>query len=175
MDSLIKKKRFQSIIILFIFVFLWATNAQAGKVQIVEGTDIKVKFARDMEITSGKLQVGIPLLIHLAEPIVIGGKIIVEEGAEGTAEVLEVRTASKPGKPGYIKVGFVGLKAKGDYVTLDGSNIKLGGEIDAEGKGKKLLSWLFIFGLFIKGGEAVLPSDAIYTVHTAETIRLSND
>jgi hypothetical protein len=175
MDSLIKKKRFQSLIIIFIFAFLWASNAQAGKVQIVEGTEVKVKFDASMKISSGSLQKGIPLLIYLAESIVIGGKIIVEEGAMGTAEVLEVKEASKAGKPGYIKVSFVELTPKGDYVALDGSNIKLKGEIDAEGKGKKLLSWVFIFGLFIKGGQGVLPSDAIYTVYTAETIRLSND
>ena len=93
----------------------------------------------------------------------------------GKAEVLEVKSASKPGKPGYLKVGFVDIKPKGEYNTLDSASVKLKGEVEAKGKGKKLLSWLLIFGLFIKGGEATLPSDAIYTIYTAETIRFSND
>ncbi len=170
-----RKLRSRLLVTLVVFIFLCASLAQAGKVQIPEDTEVKVKFDLGMNISSGNLQQGIPLLIYLAKPVEIGGKIIIEEGAMGKAEVLEVKGASKPGKPGYLKVGFIEIKPKGDYKTLDGSNIKLKGEVEADGKGKKLLSWILIFGLFIKGGEATLPSDAVYTIHTAETIRLSND
>jgi hypothetical protein len=158
-----------------IALFFFAPIIQAGKIQIPEETPVKVRFDPSMKISSKTLQPGIPLLIYLAEPVEIGGKVIIEKGAMGKAEVLEVKHASKPGKPGYLKVGFISIKPKGEYNTLDGSSIKLAGEVEANGKGKKLLSWLFIFGLFIKGSEATLPSDAIYTVHTAETIRVSND
>lgn len=163
------------LVTILVFIFLCVPAVQAGKVQIPVDTEIKVKFDPVMNISSGNLQQGIPLLIYLAKPVEVGGKIILEEGAMGKAEVLEIKPASKPGKPGYLKVGFVDIKPNGDYKTLDGANIKLKGEVEANGKGKKLLSWIFIFGLFIKGGEATLPSDAIYTIHTAETIRLSND
>jgi hypothetical protein len=159
----------------FSALLLFAPVIHAGKVQIPEGTEVKVKFDPSMKINSKTLQPGIPLLIYLAEPVEIGGRVIIEKGAMGKAEVLDVKKASKPGKPGYLKVGFVDIRPKGEYNTLDSANIKLKGEVEAEGGGKKLLSLLFIFGLFIKGGEAVLPSDAIYTVRTAETIRLSND
>jgi len=159
----------------FIFVFLCVPVSKAGKVQIPEGTEVKVKFDPSMNISSRNLQPGIPLLIYLAQSIEVGGKVIVEEGAMGKAQVLEVKRASKPGKPGYLKVGFVSVEPKGEYNTTDGSDIKLKGEVEVNGKGKKLLSWIFIFGLFIKGGEAKLPSDATYTVFTAETVRLSND
>jgi hypothetical protein len=146
-------------------------GASAAKVQLVEGETVKVKFASGMEISSGRVQTGIPLLIYLAEPVIIGGKTIIEKGAE----VLEVKKASKPGKPGYIKIGFVELRPKGEYNTIGESKIKLAGEAEAEGKGKKLLSYLFIFGLFIKGGQAALPTNKIYSAKIAETIIMSSD
>jgi len=172
----IDKKMIMRIFLTAVFALLFIVpNIQAGKVQIPEDTEVKVKFDPGMKISSKLLQPGIPLLIYLAEPVEIGGKVIIEEGAMGKAEVLEVKGASKPGKPGYLKVAFVDIKPKGEYNTLDSAAIKLKGEVESEGGGKKLLSWLFIFGLFIKGGEATLPSDAIYTVQIGETVRLSND
>jgi hypothetical protein len=177
MEKKVKNRKLllRLLVTLVVFTFLCAPAVQAGKVQLDEGTEVKIKFDPGMNISSGNLQKGIPLLIYLAKPVEVGGKIILEEGAMGKAEVLEVMSASKPGKPGYLKVGFIDIKPNGDYKTLDGANVKLKGEVEVNGKGKKILSWIFIFGLFIRGGEATLPSDAIYTIHTAETIRLSND
>jgi len=165
----------KSVILMTLVALLIVPNAFGGKVQLPEGTEVKVRFDPEMKVSSGKLMKGIPLLIYLAEPIMIGGKTIVEEGSQGKAEVLEVREASKPGKPGYIKVGFVEIEPKGEYSTLDESNIKLSGEAEAEGKGKKLLSYLLIFGLFIKGGQAELPVDQVYTAKIKETIIMQSE
>lgn len=176
MDSLKVEKR-QGLLVIFISLFVLAMvpHAYAGKVLLPEETEVKVRFDPNMKVNSGELQKGIPLLIYLAESIKIGGKTIVEEGAQGKAEVLEVRKASKPGKPGYIKVGFVELEPKGEFAALDESKIQLSGEAEAGGKGKKLLSYLFIFGLFIKGGQAELPSDTVYTAQIKETIVMQSE
>ena len=153
-------------------VLLTAPVADAAKVQIPEGTAVKVSFPSTIKISSSELGEGIPILFNLAEPIEIGGKVIVEKGATGTAVVKEVKKAGKGGKPGKIVLEFVDLAPKGTFLTLDGENVKLKGVITAEGKGKKTLSYLFIFGLFIKGGQGEIPTDKIYTATVAESVIL---
>lgn len=168
-------KKFLIVAVALFCLLILNSAVFAGKVQLPEDTPVKVKFDSSMKINSGKVQEGIPLLIYLAEDIKIGGKTIVEAGAQGKAEVIEIKKSSKPGKPGFIKVAFRELDAKGEYKTLDGAPIKITGEIYAKGSGKKLLSYLFIFGLFIKGSQGEIKTDQIYNAKIAETIILQSE
>ncbi len=114
--------------------------------------------------------------IVLAEDIKIGGKTIVEKGAGGTAVVEEAVKASKPGKPGKIKVTFFDLETKGDYkaAALNGK-IMLAGSVSDEGGGRKIISWIFILGLFIKGGQGEIDTALDYTATVAESIILESN
>ncbi len=147
----------------------------AAKVQLPEGTAIKVKFDPSVTISSGESVAGVPILIRLAEPITIAGQVIVDEGATGTAEIVEVEKAARGGKPGKISVKFVDLETKGVFKAPDDGRIKLSGLVEGKGKGKKTLSYLFIFGLFIKGGQGELPTNQIYTATVAESIILESE
>jgi hypothetical protein len=160
--------------IILTFVVFAATTVPAGTIEVPKGREVKLKFPSDIKITSGNVSEGIPIVCYLAEPIDIGGVIVVEEGAQGTATVKEVVKPSKPGKPGSIKIEFTGLDAKGEYKFLSESKIKLTGTAEAVGKGKKTLSYLLIFGLFIKGGNAVIPTNVIYPAQVAESIYMEN-
>ena len=169
------RKRFTGpVMVLTLFIFLLSAAVQAGTIQLPKGMDVKVKFAPGMKISSGELSKDVPLLIYLAEPIKIGNTTIVEEGAQGTAKVVDVKKAGKGGKPGYIKVAFVDLETKGEYRSPDNSRIKLEGEIENAGKGRKTLSYLFIFGLFIKGKQGVINPDVVYNAKVAESIILES-
>nr|MBN2276500.1 hypothetical protein [candidate division Zixibacteria bacterium] len=163
------------VVIAALLVLLTASGAWAGKTQIPQGQKVKVRFNQNMVISSGKLMKGLPLLIELAEPIVIGGKTIVEAGAEGKAEVVDVREASKPGKPGYLKIAFTELSPKGEYKSKDGAKIIIKGEQEATGKPKKLMSWLFCLGLFISGTEATLDVNKTYEAEVVEAIILQSE
>ncbi len=166
-----KRNAMKLITLVLSLLFLFsATVANAGKVTLVEGTAVKVRFDPNMKITSGKLGKGIPLLIYLAEDIKVGGITIVEAGAEGKAEVLEVIPASRPSKGGSIKVGFTELTPKGEYNTLDGSGIKLGGTIEAKGKNKKYMIFLLGIGLLLKGGQGEIDTGKTYEAQIKETI-----
>jgi hypothetical protein len=158
--------------VIVLVVMLLVSAAYAAKVQVPEGTEVKIKFPSSIKISSGELGTGVPLLFSLAEPISVGGKVIIEKGAEGTAVVKESVKNGRGGKPGKIVVEFVDLATKGAFKTLDDSRIKLVGEVSAEGKGKKLLSYLFIFGLFIKGGQGELSNKDVYTAQVAESVIL---
>ena len=109
-----------------------------------------------------------------AEDVKIGGITIVEAGATGTAEVKEAIAASKPGNPGKIVLAFTDLEPKGQYISIEGSKIKLSGEIEEEGGGRKILSLLFILGLFIKGGEGEVDTALEYEATVEETIILES-
>lgn len=157
-------------LILTLSFLLSATVVNAGKVTLVEGTPVKVRFDPNMKISSGKLEKGIPLLIYLAEDIKVGGITIVEAGAEGKAEVLEVVPASRPSTGGSIKVGFIELTPKGEYSTLDVSGIKLSGTTEAKGKNKKYMIFLLGIGLLLKGGQGEIDTSKTYEAQIKETI-----
>ncbi len=169
------KVAFLIVLMVFIASIFSANIALAGKIMIPQGTEVKVRFDPNMKISSKTTSEGIPLLINLAEPIAIGGVTIVEKGAVGTANVAKAEKAGKGGKAGFIKIEFASLDAKGDFKLPEGSKIKLSGSIEDKGKGKKILSWLFIFGLFIKGGEGTIAADQFYTATVAENIILESE
>jgi hypothetical protein len=146
----------------------------AGRVAVPEGTPIKVKFDSTKQVNSGKLQAGDTISISLVEGIAIGGKTIVEAGATGIATVKEAVRASKPGKPGKIVMSFVELSPKGSYRSKDGSMIKLSGVAEDKGGGRKIISWLFILGLLIKGGQGDIDTALEYPATIGETIILES-
>lgn len=164
---------FTALCLIFIIVFM-SLSVSAGVVEIGKGKEVKLKFPAGIQITSGNVTPGIPIVCYLAEPIIEGGVVVVEEGAQATASVVSAEPAKKGGKPGKIKLEFISLDPKGEYKLVTEPKIKLGGTIEKEGKGKKFLSYLFIFGLFIKGGQGSIATDMIYTVKVAESVYLEN-
>jgi hypothetical protein len=163
------------VIIALCLTILIAGNSFAGKIMIPEGKEIKVRFDPNMEINSSNVSEGVPLLINLAEPIDIGGVIVVEKGAPGTATVVEVKKHGMVGKPGYIKIEFVDLEAKGEYQAPEGEKIKLSGFAEHKGKKKTFISILLGFGLLIKGGKGEISTTEYYTATVAESIILESE
>lgn len=175
MDMRIQGRYFApGVIGVVLLCLLGAVAVQAGTIQLPKGTKAKLKFPDGLNISSKSVSPGIPIICYLVEPLEVGGITLVEAGAQGTATVAEVQPAKKGGKPGFIKIEFASLDAKGEYRLLTDSKIKLSGTQEKKGKGKKLLSYLFIFGLFIKGSEGVIPTNVVYTAEVAESIVLEN-
>lgn len=165
-------KAVRLIALMILFSSLLAAGVANAKVVLPEGTEIKIKFDPAVKVHSGKLQPGIILTILLAEDIKIGGKTIIEAGAVGKAKVEEIVEAARVGKPGYIKVSFMDLEPKGGYKTISGENIKLAGVVEGKGKGRKVLSLLFILGLFIKGSPGEIDTAQEYPASISETVVL---
>ncbi len=166
---------YKKIAALFILAVIISVPAHAGKISIPAGTEIQVIFDPNIDLTSNRVEEGVPVLINLYKPIEIGGVTIVEKGAPGTARVVEVKKNGRVGKPGYIKVEFESLGPKGAFVPVEeGQKIKLEGSVENKGGGKKLLSIILGFGLIIKGGQGKIDTSVPYTAKTAETIILEN-
>lgn len=165
-------KKISALLILAVVLF---APAHAGKISIPAGTEIQVIFDPNIELTSNRVEEGVPVLINLYKPIEIGGVTIVEKGAPGTARVVEVKKNGKVGKAGYIKVDFESLDPKGAFVPVkEGEKIKLEGSVENKGGGKKLLSLILGFGLIIKGGQGKIDTGVPYPAKVAETIILEN-
>ena len=172
----IHKSGFLAIALLGLAVLLAVQVAHAATFQLPAGTEVKLKFNADAKISSGEMETGTILAVTLVEPIRIGEVLLVAAGASGTAVVTEVEKASAPGKPGKIVVEFTELGTRGGFRTVDGSPLKLAGKIEKVGKGKKILAYVTIVGIFlIKGGQGEIDTNEIYTATIGETVVLQSD
>jgi len=136
------------------------------------GTEVKLRLVSGTKVSSNDLVQGDSIHVVLIEPVVLDDSTIVEIGAHGRAIVAESVRSGRGGKPGYIKVRFANLFPKGVFKTTDGSPILLSGEIENKGKSRKILSWIFVAGLLIKGGNGELDTESPYTARISETIKL---
>jgi hypothetical protein len=135
------------------------------------GTELQVVFEQD--VSSKYVKPGDLVPIRLKGAIDFGGIEVVKDGATGSARVKSVKPAGKPGKAGRVEVELLELEPKGAYQAEDNAKIELkatDGTIVAEGKGRKFLSWLFIFGLLIKGSEGVIAADVPFKATVKEDI-----
>ena len=167
--------RTMAVAVLVIFL-CGVSSLQAATLQLAKGTEVKVKFAPGIDISSKTLQKDTPLIFNLAEPVTLGSKVLIEGGAQGTAKVVDVKKAGGGGKAGYIKVEFVDLETRGEYNTADGSKIKLTGSIEDQGKksGAASIMRIILIGFLMKGGQGEIDSDQVYTATVAETVVLES-
>jgi len=152
-----------------------AGSAVRADIELPQGTEVDIAFSQD--VSSKYVAPGDLVPIHTTAPITFGGFTVVREGAPGTARVKSVEPAGRGGKAGKLEIELVDLDPAGFYEAEGDQRIMLKAvdPIKAEGKGKKLLSYLFIFGLFIKGGQAEIPADTVYKAVVADNIVILMD
>lgn len=149
-------------------------DLSATVVRLNKGTEVKIQFTYDGNVSSGEFDEGDSVDIALTEPIIMDDSTIVEKGAAGKAVVTKVEKSGKGGKPGYIKVIFVSLQPKGAFITDDDAPILISGEVENKGSSKKTCSYIAFFGLFVKGGNGEIDKDAVYTATITESIKLKS-
>ena len=144
-------------------------------IELPQGHEVEIVFSQD--VSSRYVAPGDLVPIRLNAPIEIGGFTVVEAGTPGSARVKSVEAAGRGGKPGSIVVELLELESDGHYEAEGDKTIMLKAvdEISAEGKSKKLLSWLLIFGLFIKGSQGEIPADQPFKAEIAEDIVILMD
>jgi len=164
------KKQFV-IVLAVLTVIVFAGSGVRADIMVPAGTNLTVAF--DQDVSSKYVKPGDLIPIRLMAPVSIGGLEIVKSGCKGSARVKSVKPAGKGGSPGSVEVELLELEPNGSYATSDGTKVQLiraEGTIKAEGKGKKTLSYLFILGLFIKGGQGVIPADQPIDAQVAQDI-----
>ena len=156
-----------------IFVSILVASPAPAAVQLPAGMEIKVEFVQD--VSSKYVKPGDLAPIKLVEDIGVGGITLVKAGAMGTARVAKVEKSGKPGKPGSLELQLVEIESEGAYKTVDGAKIQLEateGPIIAKGKSKKTMSYIFIFGLFIKGTDGVIPAGHVVTAKVKSDVMI---
>ncbi len=153
-----------------------ASSVEAA-IELPAGTEVQIVFAQDVSskyVTPGQL-----VQIHLRGPVDVGGVAVVKDGAKGSARVKSVKPAGKGGKAGRVEVVLIELEPNGAYkaegdkkIALEAITADKTGTIEAEGKSRKTLSWVFIFGLFFKGTEGVIPADKPFPAKVKEDVIL---
>jgi hypothetical protein len=155
---------------------LFVGQAVLAQIQLPAGTEVQIVF--DQAVSSKTAKVGDVVKYHLKNAISVGGVQLVKAGAKGEAKVKAVEKAGKPGKPGKLELDLGGLEPDNAYKSTTGEKIYLQGKdgnVVLKGKGKKILSYLLIFGLFIKGGQGAVAAGAEMPANVKANIDLMAD
>jgi hypothetical protein len=165
--------RWQKVSLASLAVLAFALMATGVKADVILSAGTKVQIVFEQDVSSKYVTPGDLIPIRLYGAVDYGGITAVKDGAKGSARVKSVKPAGKGGKPGRVEVVLVELEPNGSYKAEGDKKIALKAiddPITAEGKGRKTLSYLFIFGLFIKGTEGVIPADEPFPAEIAEEI-----
>ncbi|MDH3889900.1 MAG: hypothetical protein OEV49_02350 [candidate division Zixibacteria bacterium] len=151
------------------------TGNVSADIELPAGHAVEIVFSQD--VSSKYVAPGDLVPIRLSSPITFGGFTVVKEGTSGSARVKSVTPAGRGGKPGSIELELLELEPGSSYEAEGDKKIMLKAvdEISAAGKSKKLVSWLLIFGLFIKGGQGEIPADQPFKAEIAEDIVILMD
>jgi hypothetical protein len=162
-------------VILAVALMMAASPVVRADIELPAGTEVEIVFSQD--VSSKYVAPGELVPIKLNAPITFGGFTVVKEGAPGSARVKSVTPAGRGGKPGRVELELLELEPAGFYEAEGDKKImlKAADEISAEGKGQKLLSWVLIFGLFIKGGQGEIPADQPFKATVVEDIIIMMD
>jgi hypothetical protein len=145
-----------------------------GKVQVDSGQTVKLHVAPGHAVTSDLAMVGDTVPLVLAEQVKIGLTIVFDANTTGKAVVTSVGMRGKAGKAGSITLRVIELGAASPYRPNPPGSIKLEGSAARQGQGRKFLSLLAGFGLFVRGGPGEFgPSDTI-SARTVGDVILEN-
>lgn len=98
--------------------------------------------------------------IRTAEPILLDGKVLVPQGTEGFAEVIQASKARMMGKGGELVLGLPFLELKGQRIPL--KRMRYG---PSTGKGNDMLTTVAVAsiglpGMLISGGNVDISAGA---------------
>lgn len=122
------------------------------------GTEVALKMSEELTTNGKKLRVGQRFRMEVAEPVSVGGNVVIPAGSPATGEVTEVRNKGMWGKSGAINARVL-------YVQVNGRQIRLSGSLDDKGKTGTAgvvaaVALLPVAGFFTTGTSALIPIGA---------------
>jgi len=122
------------------------------------GTPVPLRMSEALTTEGKKLRVGQRFQMEVAEPVTIGGRVVIPAGSPATGEVTDVRNKGMWGKSG-------GINARVLFVRVDGRQIRLTGQTDDKGVTGTAgvvgaLVVVPIAGFFVTGTSARIPLGA---------------
>jgi hypothetical protein len=141
-----------------------------GEVVLPDGTEVKLRLVE--KISSSKVQVDDIIRFEAVEAVLVDGKTVIAEGAEGAGKVTEAKKGKSFGRSGNLAFTI-------DYVkAVDGQHVRLRTSKEVEGDeryaGAAVASLIFLpAGLFIKGKDVVADAGKEYTIYIAGNRRIN--
>lgn len=135
------------------------------------GTEVSLKMREELSTLGKKLRVGQRFQMEVAEPVTVGGQIVIPVGSPATGEVTEVRNKGMWGKSGYINGRVL-------YAQVNGRQIRLTGSLDDKGKTGTAgvvasVALVPLAGFFVTGTSAVIPVGAPVRAFVDEDIAVA--
>jgi hypothetical protein len=94
-----------------------AATQPAPTILAAKGTAVIIEI--DDRLNSSTAKIGDTFRLHLAEPLIVDGKVVAAAGATGGGEVINASRANIGGRPGELT-----LMAR--YLEIDGQRVKIG-------------------------------------------------
>jgi hypothetical protein len=148
-------------VIISLLSFQFAAFAQAQKVKLEEGSQIRLRLMESL--SSATAQVGQTIAFEVLDPIVVEGTVVVAEGAPAWATIIEAANKKSFGRAGKLSFRL-------DYVkAVDGSKIPLRASSVNKGQGRGATSTAIIaasalfflpaapIGMMVKGKNVDIP------------------
>ncbi|MEA2095618.1 MAG: hypothetical protein U9P73_02845 [Candidatus Cloacimonadota bacterium] len=153
------KKRNLNVVSMVVVIFLLLQNAiPLLALTVPVGTIIQLEVSNT--ISSTNAYVGQKVNFKVLNDVAIAGNLVVKGGARAFGKIVSVDNSGMLGKPGNLSIQLTRVTA------VDGSNIPISANSVLKGEDKSgtaiiVTLILCIFGLFIKGGDAVLQAGSI--------------
>jgi hypothetical protein len=163
----------KKIITLTMLIIMGIASSQTAQTvqELYEGTMVKARLRET--IKGGSVEVGQKIDFELADPIIVGDRVVVKPGAKISGSITEARSSGVLGRKGK-------LEFKIEYLYLDnGQVVKLTSNQKSNLKGDGLLvasAAILVapVALFIVGKGAKFEAGKVFDCYVSETIILKN-
>lgn len=132
------------------------------------GTRVSLRTMEELTTQGRRLRVGQHFNLQVAEPVLVGGQIVIPAGSPAVGEITEVRNKGMWGKSGHLTAQLL-------YVSVNGRQIRLTGTFDDKGVtgtagvvGAAVL--IPVAGFFMTGTSARVPLGAAVNGFIGEDI-----
>ena len=122
------------------------------------GTPIVLKMAEGLTTKGKDLRAGYRFQLEVAEPVMMGGQVVIPAGSPATGEVTDVRNKGMWGKSGRINARVLFVRANGRQIRLTGQLDDKG--VTGTGGVVAAVAFLPVAGFFTTGTSAKIPMGA---------------
>ena len=147
---------------------MFLTIVHADQVTLKEGTIIILKTMD--HLTPKDVSKGDVVKCIVDEDVIVDGSIVIPEGAIATGDVSSSEEATFMGQPGKLGITAKTVKA------IDQQIVQIRGYLQKSGKDKTVkagvIAYICLFGLFMKGEEAVIPQGSLIRAYVDKTVTI---
>lgn len=135
------------------------------------GTTVPLRVVEPLTTKGKKLKVGHRFRLQVSEAVMLNDQVVIPSGSPAMGEVTDIRNKGMWGKSGKINARIL-------YVTVNGRQIRLSGQIDDKGVTGTAgvvaaVALIPVAGFFTTGTSAEIPIDTPVTAFLDEDVSVA--